>query len=249
MAGPGAEDPVLDEVAAFAERGDRVVLVHGGGPQIDAELRAKGIVEPRLAGLRVTGAASRDVVEYVLCGTVNKALVRALTARGVRAAGVSGEDGRLLSARRAGAVDGIDLGFVGTIETVDPRVVRALLDAGFVAVVAPLALDAAGSEALNCNADTAAGAIAGALQADAYVVITDVAGIRRDQRDPASVLARLTVAQAGALLAGGSVSGGMIPKLEAAIDAVRGGARRAVVAGAGPGAIEAALRGGGTEIA
>jgi len=127
--------------------------------------------------------------------------------------------------------------------------VRALLDAGFVAVVAPLALDATGGEALNCNADTAAGAIAGALQADAYVVITDVAGIRRDLGDPASVIARLTVAEAGALFAAGGVSGGMIPKLEAAIDAVRAGARRAIVAGAGPGAIEAALRGGGSEIA
>jgi len=249
MAGPGAEDPVLDEVAAFAARGDRVVLVHGGGPQIDAELKAKGIVEPRVAGLRVTSAASRDVVEYVLCATVNKALVRALATRGVRAAGVSGEDGGLLRARRAGAVEGVDLGFVGTIESVDPRAVRALLDAGFVAVVAPLALDATGGEALNCNADTAAGAIAGALQADAYVVITDVAGIRRDLGDPASVIARLTVAEAGALFAAGGVSGGMIPKLEAAIDAVRAGARRAIVAGAGPGAIEAALRGGGSEIA
>ena len=249
MAGPGVEDPVLDEVAAFAARGDRVVLVHGGGPQIDAELQAKGIAEPRVAGLRVTGAAARDVVEYVLCGTVNKALVRALATRGVRAAGVSGEDGGLLRARRAGAVEGVDLGFVGTIESVDPRAVRALLDAGFVAVVAPLALDATGGEALNCNADTAAGAIAGALQADAYVVITDVAGIRRDLGDPASVIARLTVAEAGALFAAGGVSGGMIPKLEAAIDAVRAGARRAIVAGAGPGAIEAALRGGGSEIA
>jgi acetylglutamate kinase len=249
MAGPDAPDPVLDEVAAFAARGDQVVLVHGGGPQIDAELRAKGIAEPRVAGLRVTGAASRDVVEYVLCATVNKALVRALAARGARAAGVSGEDGGLLSARRAGAVEGVDLGCVGTIEAVDPRLLRALLDAGFVAVVAPLALDRAGGEALNCNADTAAGAIAGALRADAYVVITDVAGIRRDVRDPASVIARLTMAEAGALLAGGSLSGGMIPKLEAAIDAVRAGARRAIVAGAGPGAIEAALRGGGTAIA
>jgi len=247
MAAAAGEDPVLDEVAALAARGERVVLVHGGGPQIDAELRAKGIVEERLAGLRVTGAASRDIVEYVLCGSVNKALVRALNGRGARAVGISGEDGGLLLARRAGPVAGHDLGYVGTIERVDPRALRALLDAGFVAVVAPLALDRDGT-ALNCNADTAAGAIAGAMGADVYVVITDVAGVRRDLADPASVIARLTVAEADALLGAGIFSGGMIPKMEAAVAAVRDGARRAVVAGAGPGAIAAAMGGSGTEI-
>jgi acetylglutamate kinase len=241
------DDPVLDEVAALAARGERVVLVHGGGPQIDAELRAKGIVEERLAGLRVTGAASRDIVEYVLCGSVNKALVRALAARGARAVGISGEDGGLLQARRAAPVDGHDLGFVGTIERVDARALTALLEAGFVAGVAPLALDRDGN-ALNCNADTAAGAIAGALRADAYVVITDVPGVRRDLNDPGSVIARLSVAEADALFVAGTFSGGMIPKMEAAIAAVRNGARRAVVAGAGPGAINAAMRGTGTEI-
>ena len=247
MGAAAGGDPVLDEVASLAARGDRVVLVHGGGPQIDAELRAKGIVEERLAGLRVTGAASRDIVEYVLCGSVNKALVRARASRGARAVGISGEDGGLLRARRADAVAGHDLGFVGTIESVDPRPLTALLEAGFIAVVAPLALDRDGS-ALNCNADTSAGAIAGALCADAYVVITDVAGVRRDLRDPGSVIARLTLAEAGALFDAGTFSGGMIPKMEAAIAAVRDGARRALVGGAGPGAIDAALQGRGTEI-
>ncbi len=114
-------DPTLDEVAALAARGDRIVLVHGGGPQIDAELDAKAIDEVRVQGLRVTGRATRDVVEYVLCGTVNKALVRALAARGARAVGISGEDGDLLRARRAGAVNGVDLGYVGgEIVRVDP---------------------------------------------------------------------------------------------------------------------------------
>ncbi|MBV9438417.1 MAG: acetylglutamate kinase [Candidatus Eremiobacteraeota bacterium] len=248
MAAPGAPDPTLDEVAELAERGDRVVLVHGGGPQIDAELRLKGIEEARISGLRVTGVQTRDVVEYVLCGSVNKALVRALARRSVRAAGISGEDGGLLGARRAAPVDGADLGLVGEIERVDPALARALLDAGFVAVVAPLALDDATGEALNCNADTAAGALAAALEADAYVVLTDVAGVRRDLADPGSVIARLTLAQAEGFLADGTFSGGMIPKMGAAIDAVRGGARRAVVAGTGAGSIRAALGGRGTEL-
>jgi acetylglutamate kinase len=247
MAAEGAADPVLDEVAALAARGEQIVLVHGGGPQIDAELRAKGVEEARVAGLRVTGRATRDVVESVLCGTVNKALVRALAARGARAVGISGEDGGLLVARRAGRVDGVDLGYVGEIEHVEPVAVRALLAAGFV-VVAPLALDTADGAVLNCNADTAAGAVAGALAADAYVVITNVAGVRRDRDDPSSVIRHLRLAQAEAFLVDGTFADGMIPKMAAAIRAVRSGARRAVVAGAGPGAIAAALAGNGTEL-
>jgi acetylglutamate kinase len=247
MAAPGSEDPTLDEIAALAARGDRIVLVHGGGPQIDAELEAKKIDEVRIQGLRVTGRATRDVVEYVLCGTVNKALVRALAARGSRAVGISGEDGNLLGARRAGTLGGVDLGYVGEITGVDPAAARALLDAGFVVVVAPLALDASGG-ALNCNADSAAGAIAGALAADAFVVITNVSGVRRDRDDPASLIERLTVAEAEALIADGTLTDGMIPKMRAAIGAVRAGAKRAVVAGAGFGAIDAALCGLGTEL-
>jgi acetylglutamate kinase len=248
MAAGGAPDPTLDEVAALAARGDRVVLVHGGGPQIDAELRAKQIDEPRVAGLRVTGRAARDVVEAVLCGTVNKALVRALASRGTRAAGISGQDGGLLVAQRMGIVDGVDLGFVGEIERVDPSLARALLAAGFVVVVAPLALDELDGAALNCNADTAAGALAGALGADAYVVITNVAGVRRDVNDPSSVIDRLSVADAEAYLVDGTFVDGMIPKVQAAISAVRRGAKRAILAGAGPGAIAAALAGAGTEL-
>ena len=242
------DDPVLDEVAVLAARGEQIVLVHGGGPQIDAELHAKAIDEVRIRGLRVTGARTRDVVEYVLCGSVNKALVRALAARGARAVGISGQDGALLTARRAGALSGVDLGYVGEIAHVDPSAARALLDAGYVVVVAPLGVDADGGGALNCNADTAAGAIAGALGADVYVVLTNVAGVRRDPADPDSVIARLNVDEAEALLADGTLTDGMIPKMRAAISAVRTGANRAVVAGAGYGSIEAAIRGVGTEL-
>lgn len=249
MVAGGGDDPVLDEVAALAARGERIVLVHGGGPQIDAELHAKAIDEVRIRGLRVTGERTRDVVEYVLCGSVNKALVRALAARGARAVGISGQDGALLTARRAGAVGGVDLGFVGEIVRVDPRAVGTLLDAGFVVVVAPLGIDEIGVGALNCNADTAAGAIAGALGADAYVVLTNVAGVRRDPADPDSVIARLSLDEAESLMNVGTLTDGMIPKMRAAIDAVRAGARRAVVAGAGYGSIEAALNGAGTELA
>ena len=248
MAAEGSPDPILDEVAALAARGDGVVLVHGGGPQIDAELHAKAIDEVRVGGMRVTDAQTRDVVEYVLCGAVNKALVRALDARGTLAVGISGEDGRLLLARRHKPIQAVDLGYVGEIEAVEPAPLLALLGAGYVAVVAPLAIDVAGGGALNCNADDAAGAIAGALHADAYVVITNVAGVRRALDDPSSVIPRLTVAEAEGYLADGTFTDGMIPKMRAAIAAVRAGAQKAVIAGAGYGAIAAALEGIGTEL-
>ncbi|HYZ16964.1 MAG TPA: acetylglutamate kinase [Candidatus Acidoferrum sp.] len=248
MAREGSADPVLDEVATLAASGVRVVLVHGGGPQIDAELARKAIEEVRVGGLRVTGAETRDVVEYVLCGTVNKAIVRALLRRGARAVGISGEDGRLIGARRASAIDGVDLGYVGEVVTIDPAPLAALLDAGFIAVVAPLGLDLESGGALNCNADTAAGALAGALRADAYVVLTNVAGVRRELADPDSVIPRLTITEAENFIADGTFSDGMIPKMRAAIDAVRAGAQRALIAGAGDGAIGAALEGVGTEL-
>jgi acetylglutamate kinase len=243
----GAEEPVLDELARLALTGTSVVLVHGGGPQIDAALREKGIPEERIEGLRVTSAAARDVVEAVLCGSVNKDLVRGLLARGTRAFGFSGQDGALLTARRMRLAGG-DLGFVGEPAAVDAALLHGILDLGLLPVIAPLGLDVEASAALNLNADTAAGAIAAALQADAYVVLTNVAGVRRDRNDPASVIPRLTVAEAGAFLADGTFSDGMRPKMRAAIEAVRGGARRAVIGAAEPGGIGAALAGRGTEL-
>ena len=243
----GGADPVLDEVAQRIAAGDRIVLVHGGGPQIDGALRLRGIGERRVAGLRVTDAATLEVVEAVLCGTVNKALVRALAARGLAAAGTSGQDGGLLRATRATGPGGEDLGAVGDDLTVDPGLLRALLDGGFLPVVAPLAVDAATGEALNVNADTAAGAIAGALGAGLYANVTNVARVLRDLADPGSEIAVLSRADALRGLADGSFAGGMEPKLRSALLALGAGAARAVVCGGGS-PIAAALSGAATEI-
>jgi acetylglutamate kinase len=243
----GAEDPVLDEIAALARDGTSVVLVHGGGPQIDAALRAQGIPEKRVEGLRVTTAATRDVVEAVLCGSVNKDLVRGLIARGAQAFGFSGQDGGLLRVRRM-RIAGHDLGFVGEPAEVDAALLRGILALGVLPVIAPLGLEPNEGVALNLNADTVAGAIAAALQADAYVVLTNVAGVRRDLRDPGSVIPRLTLDEAQGLLADGTFSDGMRPKMRAAIDAVTGGARRAVIGAAVRDGIRSALAGGGTEL-
>jgi len=243
-----ADDPLLDDIARRVAAGDRVVLVHGGGPQIDAALAERGIVGTRVAGLRVTDAATLAVTESVLCGTVNKALVRALARRGVAAAGISGQDGMLLVARPAPAVDDVSLGFVGDVITVRPEVLHALLAANIVPVVAPLGIAEDAATAYNVNADTAAGAIAGALRADAYVVVTNVDRVRRDVHDAASGIERLTVREARAYLADGTFDGGMKPKMASALHALGAGARTAIVAGTGPGALDRALAGGGTTI-
>jgi acetylglutamate kinase len=243
----GADDPVLDEIAQLARSGMSVVLVHGGGPQIDAALRAQGVPEERVEGLRVTSAAARAVVETVLCGVVNPDLVRGLLARGARAFGFSGADGALLTVRRM-RIAGHDLGYVGEPASVDAALLRGLLALGLLPVIAPLGLDPSDGAALNLNADTVAGAIAAALAADAYVVLTNVAGVRRDRNDPRSVIPRLTIAEAGGFLADGTFSDGMRPKMRAAIEAVAGGARRAVIAAAVRDGIGAALAGAGTEL-
>jgi len=248
MAEAGAADPTLDDVAARVAAGDKVVLVHGGGPQIDEALAARGLAPPRVRGLRVTDAATLGVTEHVLCGTVNKALVRALQRRGVRAAGLSGQDGPLLVARTFRPADGTALGFVGEIVAVRPGVLEGLFVAGLTPVVAPLAISEDAATALNVNADTAAGAIAGALGADAYVIVTNVDRVRRVAGDPATGIARLTTKEAQSFLDDGTFDGGMAPKMESALDALEHGARRAIVCGSSPGSLERALAGDGTTV-
>jgi acetylglutamate kinase len=248
MGEPGRPDPLLDDIAARARAGDRIVLVHGGGPQIDAALAERSLVTERIEGQRVTDAATLHVTEAVLCGNVNKALVRALAARGVAAAGVSGQDGSLLEARRLASGSGAALGFVGEIVHVHPQMLAALLAAGFVPVVAPLGIEIGSEHALNINADASAGAIAGALEADAYIVVTNVERVRRVRDDPSSGIPRLSSAQARAYLDDGTFADGMRPKIRSALDALAAGARSAIVCGSGVGALSAALAGNGTVI-
>jgi acetylglutamate kinase len=248
MAAVGAPDPLLDEIAERSLEGDRIVVVHGGGPQIDAELAAHGIVTRRLDGLRVTDAATLTITERVLCGEVNKALVRALLHRGARAVGISGEDAGFVRARRIRIDGAVALGFVGEVTAIDTTLLHALFEKGFLPVVAPVAIDEDGSTALNVNADTTAGAIAGALRADAYLIITDVARVRRDAADPGSGIARMTASEAGAYLESGAFAGGMRPKVESALSALRSGASSVVIGGQGPGAIGSALSGNGTTL-
>jgi acetylglutamate kinase len=248
MAPTTAPDLLLDDLAGRVAAGDRVVLVHGGGPQIDAELRELGFAQQRIAGLRATDAATLAATERVLCGTVNKALVRALRRRGVDAVGISGQDGGLLLAQPMGPIDGQSLGFVGEIQVVRCAVIDALLARDFTPVVAPLALASDGVSALNVNADTAAGALAGALQADVYVVVTNVERVRLRVDDPGSGIETLDATLARRYLADGTFEGGMAPKMESIVRALECGAKRAVVCGSGPGALSGAIAGNGTTV-
>jgi acetylglutamate kinase len=248
MGSPADPDPILDDCAERVRAGDWLIIVHGGGPQIDAELERLGVPQRRIDGLRVTDATTLAVTESVLCGKVNKALVRAATARRMEAVGISGQDGRLLVAERAGDARGGSLGFVGRITEVNTRPLTALLEQGFVPIVAPMGISADACTALNINADTAAGAIAGALRADAYVVVTNVDRVRADVSDPRTAIARMDTKDAEKFLASGAFDGGMRPKMRSAIDALGAGARQAFICGTGPHALTRALEGQATTL-
>jgi acetylglutamate kinase len=242
--GPGG-DPVLADLAQLAAAGTAVVLVHGGGPAVDAELRARGMTTRRVAGLRVTDGATLAVVEEILGRRVNAAIVAALAAAGGRAQRVAGDEGVFIA--RKLEIPAGDLGFVGEIAEIDTAPVRAALDSGVIPVVSPVGADRRGQR-FNINADTAAGALAAALGVDAYVVVTDVTQVRADRDDPASGIARMTVDEAQTLRARGIFVDGMLPKIDAALAAVRGGVPHAFICGAGAGAVQAAFAGGGTEV-
>lgn len=239
-------DPVLRDLVALAGRGTALAIVHGGGPAVDAELLARAMPTRRIAGLRVTDAATLAVVEDVLGRRVNAAIVAALIAAGGRAERVGGDDDGVFIAGRARHPGG-DLGFVGDIVRVAPAAVRRVWARGAIPVISPIGIDAHGQR-YNINADTAAGALAAALGVDAYVVVTDVERVRLNRNDPASGIARMTLAEAQAYRARGVFTDGMLPKIDAALVAVRGGVGRALISGAGPGTIVAALAGAGTEI-
>jgi len=222
------------DIALLDQVGARPVVVHGGGPQIGAMLKKLEIESQFVDGLRVTDEATISVVEMVLAGGINKALVAAIARAGGRAVGISGKDGGLITARKlmataktAGSAieEAIDLGFVGEPDHVDTRVLDALNAANLIPVVAPVGSDAAG-ETYNINADTAAGAIAAALGATRMLMLTDVAGVLNKS---GTLITDLTVSQAEALIRDGTVSGGMIPKVETCINAVLGGAEAAVI--------------------
>lgn len=197
------------------------VVVHGGGPQISALLKRLNIESRFENGLRVTDEATMAAVEMVLCGQVNKAVVASFAAHGARAAGISGRDGNLLRA----VVKNPALGLVGEVEAVDPALILCLLEGDFVPVVAPVANGPDG-QALNINADTAAGALAGALAADYFILISDVPGVLDAEGRLITSLTRVEIEK---LRAEGVITGGMIPKVESCLHALDAGCQRALI--------------------
>ena len=247
--GGGADGALLAELADLRAAGHAVILVHGGGPEIDEALSRRGLATRRVDGLRVTDEDALEIAEAVLCATANKRLVRMCLQAGIPAVGISGQDGGLIRVRRALSPSGYDLGYVGEIVSVDPAALLALLDAGYLPVVSPIAVDEAAAHAYNVNADTVAGAIAAAVKADAYIALTNVDRVLRDPSDPSTAIDRLSLSDALHFASSDACVSGMKPKMLAAIDAVAGGASRACICSARPGAIAAALAGNATVIA
>jgi acetylglutamate kinase len=222
------------DIVLMKQTGIDPVVVHGGGPQIGAMLKRLAIPSSFIDGLRVTDEAAIEIVEMVLTGSINKQIVSGINAAGGRAVGLSGKDGNLVVARKLQRFKmdpvtleekPVDLGFVGEPETINPEVLRTIINSDLIPVVAPIGVGAKG-ETYNINADTVAGAIAGALDAQRLLMLTDVEGVLDRE---GKLLSRLSVAEARALIADGTISGGMIPKIETAIDAVEKGVKAAVI--------------------
>lgn len=217
---------VIKDVTLLKLVGFKPIIVHGGGKEISRWVEKVGMEPEFINGLRVTDADTMEIAEMVL-NKVNKDLVRNVEVLGVRAVGVSGKDGGLLKVRKR-LSDGHDIGFVGEIETVDPKILFDLLEKDFLPIVAPTGLDSE-YNTYNINADDAACAIAKAVNAEKLFFLTDIKGLYRNIEDPESFISRLTAGEAKELLSNGFIGGGMIPKLGNCIDAIEGGVNNVII--------------------
>ena len=218
------KEQVMEDIVLLSLIGVKVVLVHGGGPEITDTLKRIGKESVFVDGLRVTDRETAEIVQMVLAGKINKSLVNLLELKGGRAMGISGLDDRMIEC----TVRDERLGVVGRITSVNVTPVMDLLEKGYIPVVSTVGCDQQGN-VYNINADTAAAYIAGAMQAERLISMTDIAGILRDQKDPASLIPRLNIEEARTLFETGVISGGMIPKVECCIDAIRRGVRRVII--------------------
>ena len=216
---------VIQDVVLMSCVGIRAVLVHGGGPEIDAMLKKTGKESRFINGLRYTDGETMEIVQMVLCGKVNKDICGLIQQQGGRAIGLCGIDGAMLKARRS---ENADLGLVGEIEEVDSSLLRSVLDSGFIPVVSSVASDSKG-QALNVNADTASAKIAAALCAEKLMLMTDVRGILRDVQDPDSLIKTADYGEIVRLKDQGIISKGMIPKVDCCAAALEGGVKSALI--------------------
>jgi acetylglutamate kinase len=224
----GTAGTVVEDLVLLKGAGVNPVLVHGGGPEITKMLDRVGKETRFVQGLRVTDAETMEIVEMVLAGRANKALVTMVDAAGGSAVGLSGKDAGLLRARRLNGP--VDLGYVGEVVEVHPQIIHTVSDAGHIPVIASVGIGPAG-ESLNLNADHAAGALAAALGASKLIILTDVAGVLRTEAGAEELVSSLTASEARRLIADGTVSRGMIPKVEACLAALDRGVPSAHIIG------------------
>ena len=215
---------VMEDIVLLWLIGVKIVLVHGGGPEISDLMARLGKKPEFIDGLRVTDKETVDIVQMVLAGKVNKTLVNLLEMKGGKAIGLSGMDGRLIEAE----VKDERLGYVGKITKIHIKPVIDLLNNGYIPVISTVGCDRQGNT-YNINGDTAAAFIAGALNAERLIMMTDIAGILRDKDDPSSLIPELTIAQADQLYKDGVISGGMIPKVDCCIKAIHEGVKNVVI--------------------
>ncbi len=218
------KEQVMEDIALLRLIGVKVVLVHGGGPEISEVMAKMGKKPEFIDGCRVTDKETVDIVQMVLAGKINKTLVNLLEMKGGKAMGISGLDGRLIEA----SVKDKKLGYVGHIERVNITPITDLLEKGYIPVVSTVGCDLKGNT-YNINGDTAAAFIAGALGAERLIMMTDIAGILRNKDDSSSLIPEITVSEARALYESGVVSGGMIPKVECCIEALQKGVKNVII--------------------
>jgi len=231
MADDALKESFALDVILLRSLGINAVIVHGGGPQINATLKRYGIVSEFVRGMRVTDADTMDVVEMVLVGQVNKEVVGYLNQHGGRAVGLSGKDGTLLLSRKLlqeirqdnGSVDHVDIGFVGDVVRVNTNLLHTLKEAGYLPVIAPVGVGPDG-ECYNINADLVAGRVAAALNAEKLILLTDTPGVLDCEKQ---LLPSIAVADMHRLISEDAITGGMIPKVECCADALRDGVKKA----------------------
>lgn len=218
---------VIEDIVLLNLVGIKVVLVHGGGPEISEMLKKTGKESKFVKGLRYTDRETMDIVQMILCGKVNKNLVSLFEKAGGRAVGLGGMDGGLFKAIQLVDPDGTEYGYVGDIKEVNEKVVLDVLNEGFIPVVSSVAAGMDEETNYNINADTAAEKLAVALKAKKLILLTDVCGLMRDLKDDSTLIPRLKVSEVPALIKEGVISGGMIPKVDCCVEAVRQGVERA----------------------
>lgn len=215
---------VMGDIVLLSLIGVKVVLVHGGGPEISEMLNKIGKKSEFVNGLRVTDAETADIVQMVLAGKVNKSLVNLLQNTGGKAIGLSGADGHMIEAAQKNP----ELGFVGEITDINVDIINDVLEKGYIPVISTVGCDKEGN-VYNINADTAAAGIAGKLKAESLISMTDISGILRDKDDPSSLISQIVASEAPTLVRDGVISGGMIPKVECCIEAIRQGVNKVFI--------------------